>query len=73
MRTIKFDDYLEKRLKEPEFKTNFENENAKLNLALALLEDEDTVNSIDENDLEAQGVILRYNFLFSCNFVQGFL
>ncbi|EMF0099512.1 XRE family transcriptional regulator [Enterococcus hirae] len=53
MRTIKFDDYLEKRLKEPEFKTNFENENAKLNLVLALLEDEDTVNSIDENDLEA--------------------
>lgn len=53
MRTIKFDDYLEKRLKEPEFKMNFENENAKLNLALALLEDEDTVNSIDENDLEA--------------------
>lgn len=73
MRTIKFDDYLEKRLKEPEFKTNFENENAKLNLALALLEDEDTVNSIDENDLEAQGVILRYNFLFSCDFVQEFL
>jgi len=53
MPTIKFDDYLEKRLKEPEFKTSFENENAKLNLALALLEDEDTVNSIDENDLEA--------------------
>lgn len=53
MPTIKFDDYLEKRLKEPEFKTNFENENAKLNLALALLEDEDTVNSIDESDLEA--------------------
>ena len=31
MPTIKFDDYLEKRLKEPEFKTSFENENAKLN------------------------------------------
>lgn len=62
-----------KGLKEPEFKTNFENENAKLNLALALLEDEDTVNSIDENDLEAQGVILRYNSLFSCDFVQEFL
>ena len=46
MSTIKFDDYLEKRLKEPEFKTNFKNENAKLNIALALLEDEDTVNSI---------------------------
>ncbi|EGP5143490.1 XRE family transcriptional regulator, partial [Enterococcus faecium] len=26
--------------------TNFKNENAKLNIALALLEDEDTVNSI---------------------------
>ncbi len=37
MPTIKFDDYLEKRLKEPEFKTSFENENAKLNLALALV------------------------------------
>lgn len=31
MPTIKFDDYLEKRLKEPEFKTNFKNENAKVN------------------------------------------
>lgn len=53
MPTIKFDYYLEKRLKEPEFKTNFENENAKLNLTLALLKDEDTVHSIVENDLEA--------------------
>ena len=52
MSTIKFDNKKKKRLKEPEFKTNFENENAKLNLALALLE-EDTVNSIDENDLMA--------------------
>ncbi len=62
MPTIKFDDYLEKRLKEPEFKTNFKNENAKLNIALALLEDEDTVNSIvyvwkqkNEGRLSAQG------------------
>ncbi|HIB1875196.1 TPA: helix-turn-helix domain-containing protein [Enterococcus faecium] len=38
MPTVKFDDYLEKRLKEPEFKASFEAENAKLTSAVALME-----------------------------------
>ncbi|HFD0831438.1 TPA: helix-turn-helix domain-containing protein [Enterococcus faecium] len=38
MPTIKFDDYLTKRMENPEFKASFEAENAKLNSALALME-----------------------------------
>lgn len=38
MSTIKFDDYLAKRMENPEFKASFEAENAKLNSALALME-----------------------------------
>ncbi|OTN83894.1 helix-turn-helix domain-containing protein [Enterococcus faecium] len=38
MATIKFDDYLVKRMENPEFKASFEAENAKLNSALALME-----------------------------------
>ena len=38
MPTIKFDDYLAKRMENPEFKASFEAENAKLNSALALIE-----------------------------------
>ncbi|MGJ3730563.1 helix-turn-helix domain-containing protein [Enterococcus faecium] len=38
MPTIKFDDYLAKRMENQEFKASFEAENAKLNSALALME-----------------------------------
>lgn len=38
MPTIKFDDYLAKRMENSEFKASFEAENAKLNSALALIE-----------------------------------
>ncbi|ENZ5663332.1 helix-turn-helix domain-containing protein [Enterococcus hirae] len=38
MPTIKFDDYLAKRMENSEFKASFEAENAKLNSALALME-----------------------------------
>lgn len=38
MPTIKFDDYLAKRMENSEFKASFDAENAKLNSALALIE-----------------------------------